>query len=195
MIQDEVARMEHMVSGVREISHIDAQLELEERVRIDMIELAERVIEALRMRENDVQFEVSRHDNRPDSQCYVNASPERLTQVLENLLDNAASFSPKGGCVIVSVSRRNSEIVTRIEDQGPGIPKENLEMIFDRFASYRTGETEPSKLGHLGLGLSIVKAIVEGYKGRVAVCNLSGGGACFEITLPAAEEQEPDRGM
>jgi len=199
MIQDDVARMELMVSGVREISHIDSQLELEERIRIDMIDLAERVVEAFRMRESDVELKVHGRGKGSDSPDYVNASPERLTQVLENLLDNAVSFSPKGGRVSISISRHNSEskseIVTRIEDQGPGIPKENLESIFDRFVSYRVGEAEHAKMRHLGLGLSIVKAIVEGYKGRVTVCNLEGGGARFEISLPAAEEQEPDRGI
>ena len=192
MIQDEVARMEHMVSGVREISHIDAQLELEERVRIDMTELAEHVVEAFRLRMNnsDVEFEVHGQRNASDSPDYVTASPERLTQVLENLLDNAVSFSPKGSRVIISVSRRNSEIVTRIEDQGPGIPQEYLERIFDRFVSYRIAEAEPARPGHLGLGLSIVKAIVEGYRGRVSACNLKEGGACFEISLPAGCDKE-----
>jgi two-component system sensor histidine kinase ChvG len=187
MIQDEVARMEHMVSGVREISRIDAQLELEERIQIDMIELSERVIEGFRMREIEIEFELHRPEQDSDSSLWVNASPERLTQVLENLIDNAVSFSPKGGRIDLSISRRHSEIVIRIEDQGPGIAEENLEAIFDRFASYRMAEGEAAKAGHLGLGLSIVKAVVEGYRGHVYAGNLREGGAWFEVALPAAD--------
>jgi two-component system sensor histidine kinase ChvG len=127
----------------------------------------------------------------------VLASPERLTQVFENLLDNAVSFSPEGGRVNIAISEQGEAAIIRYQDEGPGIPEEQEERIFDRFVSLRTGgaatskvtygrRDESSKEEHLGLGLSIVKTIVDGYGGSVSALNRSDGetGACFEVTLP-----------
>jgi two-component system sensor histidine kinase ChvG len=113
----------------------------------------------------------------------VLTSPGRLQQVLENLLDNAAGFSPDGGKVRVSLLREGDSAVIRVCDDGPGIPKEHLEKIFDRFFSFRPGE---EKGAHSGLGLSIVKAIAESYGGCVRVANMPLRGACFEVRVPAA---------
>jgi two-component system sensor histidine kinase ChvG len=131
----------------------------------------------------------------PAEPVAVHASPDRLAQVVENLLDNAVSFSPPGGTVAVRLAREGSEAVLTVRDQGPGIPPEHLGRIFDRFFSYRprqgAGAAEPGArpgaLGrHAGLGLAIVKAIVEGYGGSVAAANGAGGGAVLEVRLPAA---------
>ena len=117
-------------------------------------------------------------------------APHRLAQVLENLLDNAASFAPPGSEVEVERSRREgSWAVLCVADRGPGIPSEHLQRIFERFFSYRPGARPPSAEGpraeHPGLGLAIVKAIAEGYGGTVQAANREGGGAVFEVRLPA----------
>jgi len=181
--------MEHLLRGVREVSYIDARLSQEERVPVDARELTDRVAEAFGMRDNirnircivteDVTGRSGLHKPagtpaaRAEARTAVMASPERLTQVLENLLDNAASFSPEGGCIDITLTRseEDEEVVIRFEDQGPGIPEENLDKIFHRFVSYRAGGTGAHSGDHLGLGLSIVKAIVEGYGGRVKAAN------------------------
>jgi signal transduction histidine kinase len=117
---------------------------------------------------------------------------------MENLLDNAAGFTPPGSEVEVEVRRQGPWAVLRVADRGPGIPPEHLTRIFDRFFSYRPAAVpEPRDAGagaarapdprreHPGLGLAIVKAIVEGYGGTVSACNREGGGAVLEVRLPA----------
>jgi len=112
----------------------------------------------------------------------VNASEDRLLQVFENLLDNAVSFTPAGGRINVTTSAEAKDAVVAIRDRGPGIADENIGRIFDRFFTYRPDAQK--NLRHTGLGLSIVKAIVEGYGGTVRAANQPEGGAAFEVRIP-----------
>ena len=112
-----------------------------------------------------------------------------LGQVFRNLIDNARSFSPSGGAVRVSLEETTDDLPVRVrvEDQGPGIPPENLETVFERFY---TSRPQGAKFGsNSGLGLSIVRQIVEAHGGRVHAENqMQDGqvvGARFEILFPA----------
>src|SRR5262249_54888322 len=111
------------------------------------------------------------------------AVPDRLTQVFENLLDNALSFSPAGGTVRVGLNAEGRAAVVTVTDDGPGIPPEHFERIFSRFFSYRPGS--PHANGHAGLRLPIAKAIVEGYGGTIEAANRPDRGAAFTVRLPA----------
>jgi two-component system sensor histidine kinase ChvG len=113
----------------------------------------------------------------------------RFSQVFRNLIENALSFSPAGGTVSVSLGRDGGTIIATIEDEGPGIPDNKLEAIFDRFYSERPAAEAFGK--HSGLGLSIAKQIVETYGGTVVAANRRDAdgrmtGARFTVTLPAA---------
>jgi two-component system sensor histidine kinase ChvG len=164
---------------VREITLIDAEIEKEERTSIDVNALLQRIVDGFRMRERErVMFELQLGDGLQP----VNASEDRLLQVFENLLDNAVSFTPNGKRIAISSARDGANVVVRFADEGPGIPDENLGRIFDRFFTYRPDH--PTTHRHTGLGLSIVKAIVEGYGGTVTAANREGGGAIFEVRLP-----------
>ncbi len=179
--ESEIARMEILLSQVREITMIDAQIEQEERTSIDVNALLQRIVEGFRMREHQrVAFDLQ----VSDGVLAVQASEDRLLQVFENLLDNAVSFTPNGKRIAISSARENTSVAVRVTDEGPGIPEENLGRIFDRFFTYRPDH--PPTHRHTGLGLSIVKAIVEGYGGTVAAANREGGGAVFEVRLPAS---------
>jgi two-component system, OmpR family, sensor histidine kinase ChvG len=180
MVLEDVSRMERLLTAGREISRIDSgAAEEETTVPVDVREIAGRVVEAARRRSRGreinigVEGEVAR----------VWVPPARVEQVVENLVDNAASFSPSGGTVRVSVGRTGGEVIIRVCDEGPGIPPEHQERIFDRFFSFRPGE---KKGAHAGLGLSIVKAIAESHGGSVLVSNLEPRGAGFEVRLPSA---------
>jgi two-component system sensor histidine kinase ChvG len=179
MVEQEVARMEKLLNGVREISVIDAQLPREEIQPIGIGELLAKIVEGFRLREGErVQFDVV----ASDEPLIVEASEDRLLQAFENVLDNAVSFSPQGGTVHISAAASGAEIVTTIADEGSGIPESHMTKIFERFFTYRPA-TARRDSRHTGLGLAIVKAIVEGYGGTIAARN-GERGAVFEIHLP-----------
>ncbi|MBV8545528.1 MAG: sensor N-terminal transmembrane domain-containing protein [Acidobacteria bacterium] len=182
MVELEIARMESLLAGVREITMIDAQLTTEVRTRVDVRGLLERIVDGFRMRE---RASVSIALALPPGPCEVNASEDRLIQVFVNVLENAISFSPAGGVVTITASCDASMIVTTIADQGSGIAGADLPRVFDRFFTHRPEPTRP-RASHTGLGLAIVKAIVDGYGGSITPSNNAGGGATFEIRLPAA---------
>ncbi|HEX6903106.1 MAG TPA: stimulus-sensing domain-containing protein [Thermoanaerobaculia bacterium] len=181
MVQREVARMERLLSGVREVSEIDARLETEEAGLVDLAALLREHVESLRGRSGTVGFEL----RAPGHPVWVRASPERLSQVFENLLDNARGFSPAGGAVTVGLAAWDGAAAVHVEDQGPGIPESHLGRIFDRFFTWRPNEPG-ARDGHTGLGLAIAKAIVEGYGGSIVAGNRPEGGARFEVRLPRA---------
>jgi two-component system sensor histidine kinase ChvG len=110
--------------------------------------------------------------------------------VLQNLIDNAVSFSPPGSAVVVSLARDGRFVRITVEDSGPGIPENKREAIFDRFYSERP---KAEKFGtHSGLGLSIAKQIVEANRGRIWAENRRDGqgkiiGARFVAILPSAD--------
>ncbi|MEO8035183.1 MAG: ATP-binding protein [Acidobacteriota bacterium] len=180
MIDQEVARMEKMLTGVREISLIDARLGAEAHGMVDVAALLGGIADGFRLREGSrVRFEL-----RTEGSPVVDASEDRLIQVFENLLDNAVSFSPPGGLVGVEVRVDEHDVAVRISDQGPGIPEQNASRIFDRFFTYRPGAAGHDAR-HTGLGLAIARAIVAGYGGTIRAAN-GQRGAMFEVKLPAA---------
>ena len=113
---------------------------------------------------------------------------QRLAQVLRNLIDNAVSFSPEGGVVCVTVSAADGRVLLRVEDDGPGVPPENREDIFNRFYSERPPGEDFGR--HSGLGLAIARAIVDAHDGKIRVSDRNPGsnppGARFTVSLPAA---------
>jgi two-component system sensor histidine kinase ChvG len=174
--ESEIARMEKLLSQVREITAINGEIRKEEQTTVDVRELLRQLVDGFRMREKDrVTFDLA----LPDDALEVRASADRLMQVFENLLDNAVSFAPQ---VSVSASGDDRFVFVRVRDRGPGIAEENIGRIFDRFFTYRPGE----RGRHTGLGLSIVKTIVEAYGGSVTASNDPDGGALFEVRLPRA---------
>lgn len=179
-IQDDVRRLERLIGGVREISRLDADLEALPAENVKLAPLFEGIAQAAAARRPplEVGLEIE------DPGLTVNAAADRLQQVLENLLDNAASFSPAGEKVAIRLARVGREAQIEVRDRGPGIPPEHLERIFERFFSYRPGQSDAAS--HTGLGLAIVKAIVEGYGGRIEAGNEPSGGARFAVRLPLA---------
>ncbi len=176
IIEQEVARMERLLSGVREISTIDAKLVKERPRPVDLGALLAKIVEGFDLRKDGkhVQLEPGA------GPLTVEATDDRLIQVFENLLDNALSFTPGGGTVTVQVSAENGDVVTRVRDEGPGIAEANLGRIFDRFFTHRPANARGA---HSGLGLAIVKTIVEAYGGSVSAAN-GERGAVFQVRLP-----------
>ncbi len=184
IIQKEAARMETLISSIREISNIDARLPEENRERIDLVPLFRGVVEnaGIRSAGAAVQFDFS----PPPGPVYISAAPERIIQVGENLIDNAVGFAPSGSRISVRIESGGGVVIISVSDEGPGIPEELLEKIFTRFFSWRGSGTDKTGdvTGHTGLGLAIVKAIVEGYGGTITAKNNPAGGALFTVILP-----------
>lgn len=118
----------------------------------------------------------------------VAATEESLEIILENLLDNSVSFSPKGGTITVTVTTSSSKVRLVVEDEGPGVPHEELESIFRRNFSYRPIENrvERQETTHFGIGLAVVRRTVEMLGGHVLAENIPGAGLRIAIEFPAA---------
>ena len=119
----------------------------------------------------------------------VMGDPARLARAIDNIIDNAISFSPPGGLVEIAASRVGSQVRIRVDDEGPGVPAEEREAIFNRFHSMRPDSEDFGR--HSGLGLGIAKAIVDGHDGEISVLDRddAASGARFVISLPASDEQ------
>jgi two-component system NtrC family sensor kinase len=112
----------------------------------------------------------------------LKANPLRLRQMLDNLIGNAIKYTPPGGEIRVSVRAEGGQIILQVADNGPGIPPADQPRIFDKF--YR-GENVPDDVPGSGLGLSIVKSIVDSHQGRIWVESILGQGSTFFVVLPA----------
>ena len=112
-----------------------------------------------------------------------------IDEALTNLLENCLKYTPPATPIHISARRRVNMLEVEVADEGAGIPPAQLPQLFDRF--YRVRADRQTKGVHgLGLGLSIVKGIVEAHGGKVNAANRPGGGACFTFTLPLTQKME-----
>jgi len=152
---------------------------------LDMQVLVKNVVEEFNnnnsVAEKNIKFIINKN-NLNSHKFHLFGIENRLEQVLANLLDNAISFSPKNSDIIIDIQNKIDTISLKIKDNGPGFSETNTEKIFKRFYSNR-----PEKFGeHSGLGLNIVKSIVEMHGGNVRALNRSDvkSGAQIELELP-----------
>jgi signal transduction histidine kinase len=114
----------------------------------------------------------------------VLGEPDRLAQLLDNLVSNAIKFTPAGGRVVVGLESQEGQIRLEVSDTGIGVPPEDRERLFERF--FRSQSALEREIQGTGLGLYISKAIVEAHGGRIGVSNVAGGGTVFVVELPGA---------
>jgi two-component system, OmpR family, sensor histidine kinase BaeS len=119
------------------------------------------------------------------NRVFISADRDKIHQVLTNLLANAIKFTPSGGRIDLYVSQSKGTASFRIIDNGQGIPPDEVGQIFERF--YMAEPSRNSKLGGQGIGLSIVKGIVNAHQGTISVDNIYGKGTTFTINLPKAK--------
>jgi signal transduction histidine kinase len=132
--------------------------------------------------------EVELDDRMPPDLPPVYADPERIHQVVFNLLDNAVRFTPAGGRVTISAARGDGQVAVAVADTGPGIPAEHLPRLFDRF--YRVDTARSRDDGGTGIGLAIARSIVEAHGGRIRAESEPGRGSTFTFELPVAPAGE-----
>jgi signal transduction histidine kinase len=121
-------------------------------------------------------------DLEPGLPTALDLDPERMTQVLGNLLDNALLHTPKGGRILLSAKPAGEGAEIRVRDSGPGIPEAELELVFERL--YRSDKARQRNAGGSGLGLAIAKSIVEAHGGAIRAESALGEGTTIVVTLP-----------
>tara|TARA_R110002110_G_scaffold75589_1_gene199697 strand:+ start:4094 stop:5725 length:1632 start_codon:yes stop_codon:yes gene_type:complete len=200
IIQDDVKRLDRLISDISDASRLDAELARGEMEPVDLGRLLPALVQ---VHETALAAETTR--GSPDDaagarktrlifrggndNCAVLGIEGRLVQVFQNLISNARSFTPPGGEISLSVRRDRRDVVVHVDDQGPGIPVDSLDSIFERFYSERP---EGESFGrHSGLGLSISRQIIEAHGGTIHAENIHGAkgkrlGARFVVRLPAA---------
>jgi two-component system sensor histidine kinase ChvG len=193
VIQKDVVRMDRLITDISNASRLDAELARESREAVDISQLIKDIVATYAETAKDGECKVEFYD--PIQAVYVLGSPAALSQVIRNLIDNARSFSPKDRAVrVILEAPRQRAMLARVivEDDGPGVPPDNLEAIFERFYTKRP---KGSAFGNnSGLGLAISRQIVNSHGGRIYAENryempgdpLSARrGARFVIELPA----------
>jgi len=192
VIQHDVKRLDRLISDISAASRLDAEMQRHEVEPVDMAKLLATIVGVASERHDDgVAVKLNCQPARPGAYI-VMGQDTRLGQVMDNLIDNARSFSPPGGSVRVTCRRVKNEVEIIVDDDGPGIPSEAMQRIFERFYTHRPDQAFGQ---NSGLGLSISKDIIAAHGGRIwaenrqslAVPGLAPKvlGARFIVRLPA----------
>ena len=181
---DDVHRLDRLITDISEISRVDAELSRSHFSLIDLAQLIAPIIDARQARSQPNDPRIALH--RPTTPALVYGDGIRLARVIENLIDNALSFSPADGLVTISITARSGTVDVRVEDDGPGVADDQRAIIFHRFHSLRPDEHGFGQ--HSGLGLAIARTIVEAHDGSITAITRPDGrqGACFMLMLPLA---------
>jgi two-component system sensor histidine kinase ChvG len=183
--RDDVVRLDRLISDISEAARTDAELARATFEPVDLGPLIEQLVESWDSRREKGDASIAFARPRKAS-AVVMGKPDRLARAINAIIDNAVSFSPPGGLVEIAAARVGDKVRIRIDDEGPGVPPEAREAIFNRFHSIRP---EGESFGrHSGLGLAIAEAIVKGHDGEIDVQDRDDApsGARFTICLPAA---------
>jgi heavy metal sensor kinase len=176
---EETQRLANIVESLLSISRLDAGEARGQSFRLDFAELARTTADQMRLLAEEKHISVVCNGTEP---VEVDADPSRLKQVVVNLLDNAIKYTPEGGKVSISVTRRDGRAILEVADSGIGIASPDLPHIFDRF--YRADKARSRQMGGTGLGLSIVRSICLAHGGQVTVKSTEGRGSLFHVDLP-----------
>ncbi len=180
-IDEECDTLVDLIHDLLESSIIDAGLMVLELGPVSLSRLVQRMVRDFAGRAGKHRF----HVEFPEQFPLIEADPDRLAQVLRNLLDNAIKYSPQGGLITVRGSVRPGEVMVSVADQGIGIAPEHLNRLFDKFFRIKEGANRGT-VGS-GLGLPIARTIVESHGGRIWAESRPGEGSAFYFTIPLGE--------
>ncbi|RFU67282.1 cell wall metabolism sensor histidine kinase WalK [Peribacillus saganii] len=185
--QNETERMIRLVNDLLRLSKLDSKDYRLSKNWINLTEFFNHIIDRFEMTKAE---HITFDRNIPKSPIYVDIDEDKITQVLYNIISNAIKYSPEGGQIAFRVKENNEIVEISISDQGVGIPKNNLDKIFERF--YRVDKARSRNLGGTGLGLAIAKEMVEAHNGKIWAESEEGKGTTIFFTLPSEQEQEDD---
>jgi two-component system sensor histidine kinase ChvG len=190
VLKNDVQRLDRLVTDISNASRLDAELSRDQPRMIDLGRLIGDIVALYQAtsRPDEVGVRFGPHQGSEAARVMGREGP--LGQIVRNLIDNARSFSPPGGEVTVGLVRVRGEAIVTVADEGPGIPPENLETIFERF--YTSRPKGAAFGGNSGLGLSIARQIAAAHNGSLRAENRTGAegqvlGAMFTLTLPLAD--------
>jgi two-component system, OmpR family, sensor histidine kinase VicK len=185
--QTETERMIRLVNDLLQLSKMDSKDYRFNKDWFDFIQMFHKIIDRFEMTKNlNVTFE----RYLPDESMFVEIDQDKITQVLDNIISNALKYSPEGGTITFHAKENNGFIEISVSDQGLGIPKENLDKIFERF--YRVDKARSRQMGGTGLGLAIAKEMISAHGGDIWATSVDGKGTTITFTLPYDSAQEDD---
>jgi heavy metal sensor kinase len=173
-------RMRTLTESLLQLARIDAGEDMMKHERLDLSQVVRESLELIRPLAAERQLQI--HSALPTVACH--GDPERLGQVVVNLLTNAVHYNREQGEIRVSVSVENGSALVKVTDTGEGIPAEDIPHIGERF--YRVDKSRSRQQGHTGLGLAICRAIIEAHSGALEVCSQVNVGSTFTVRLPAS---------
>ena len=180
---DETNRMMRMVTDLLHLSRIDNETS---HLDVELINFTAFITFILnrfdKMRSQDEEKKYEFVIDYPINSVWIEIDTDKMTQVIDNILNNAIKYSPDGGKITVSMKTTDDQMILSISDQGLGIPKQDLPKIFDRF--YRVDRARSRAQGGTGLGLAIAKEIIKQHKGFIWAKSEYGKGSTFTIVLP-----------
>ena len=178
IVAEQIGRLGRLVDDVLNVSRIEADGLHMTYTCVDIVQIAERAVDAIAARQTGHSF------RRPDCEVHprVWADADRLYEVLANLVDNAAKYSPPQGEVVLELHTQGQEAILSVSDSGPGIPPEEQDHIFEKFHRLDSGDAKET-YGY-GLGLYLCRRFVEAMNGRIWVESEPGRGATFCFTIP-----------
>lgn len=180
---DETNRMMRMVTDLLHLSRIDnesSHLDVELINFTAFITFILNRFDKMRSQDDEKKYELVR--DYPINSVWIEIDTDKMTQVIDNILNNAIKYSPDGEKITVSMKTTDDQMILSISDQGLGIPKQDLPKIFDRF--YRVDQARSRAQGGTGLGLAIAKEIIKQHKGFIWAKSEYGKGSTFTIVLP-----------
>ena len=180
---DETNRMMRMVTDLLHLSRIDnasTQLDVELINFTAFITFILNRFDKMRSQDDEKKYELVR--DYSINSVWIEIDTDKMTQVIDNILNNAIKYSPDGGKITVSMKTTDDQMILSIKDQGLGIPKQDLPKIFDRF--YRVDRARSRAQGGTGLGLAIAKEIIKQHNGFIWAKSEYGKGSTFTIVLP-----------
>ena len=188
---DETNRMMRMVTDLLHLSRIDnatSHLDVELINFTAFITFILNRFDKIRAQDEEKKYEIVR--DYPITSVWIEIDTDKMTQVIDNILNNAIKYSPDGGKITVSMKTTDDQMILSISDQGLGIPKEDLPKIFDRF--YRVDKARSRAQGGTGLGLAIAKEIIKQHNGFIWAKSEYGKGSTFTIVLPYDKDAVKD---
>ncbi|MBI5653536.1 MAG: HAMP domain-containing histidine kinase [Chloroflexi bacterium] len=177
-------QLKHLVDAVSTLQQHDLG---ELALHLDTLALSQVVQDVVARRQQELDERALVAKTQIDATVYVRADRDRLALILTNLISNALKFSPRGGTITIGARVDAHEIIVSVRDQGLGISREEQTRVFERF--YQSSDPLTRQHNGLGLGLAVVKVLVESHRGRIWVESAPNQGSVFHFTLPRAARE------